>query len=86
MLPIDILQSAFSPSGAIKVSKHLAGLIRDEKRRYGYPVGPFGRLALSSPQLISEQLSNMKQEKQCQDPGAPEPEGLCDDKEGEDTE
>lgn len=86
MLPIDILAAAFSPSGAIKVSKHLSGLIRGSSQRYGYPIGPFGALALSSPQLISEQLSNMKEEKQCQDPGSEEPEGLCEDEGGEEAE
>jgi hypothetical protein len=86
MLPIDVLASAFSPSGFMKVSRHLSGIIQGSSRRYGYPIGPFGALALSSPQLISEQLSNMKEEKQCKDPSAKEPEGICEDEGGEETE
>ena len=85
-LPIDIIASAFNPSQAPKVAKHLKGLITGNGPRYGYPIGVFGRIALSSPQLTSELLSNMKDKKQCENPGQEEPQGLCEDKEGGETE
>ena len=67
------------------IGVHAAGLATGSKKRYGYPLGPFGVLALSAPQLTSETLSNIKERKQCKDdaPGDKEPEGLCEDKEEE---
>jgi len=86
-LPIDILLSTLptpSFSDIAKVSKHVAGLTTGSNTRYGYPLGPFGLLALSAPQITGETLSNIKERKQCETPGEEEAEGICKDKEGED--
>lgn len=86
MVP-DILLSTLpfpDSSALIKISKHVAGLATGAKKRYGYPITPFGALALSAPQLTGETLSNIKEKKQCKDPTAEEPESLCKDENGED--
>ena len=83
----DILLSTLpfpDSSALIKISKHVAGIATGAKERYGYPITPFGDLALSAPQLTGETLSNIKEKKQCKDPTAEEPESLCKDENGED--
>ena len=85
-LPLDILLASlplpdFRALG--KVGQHVAGIATQGPTRYGYPLGPFGVLALSAPELTAERLSTIKEKKQCKNPGAPSPQGLCEDK-GED--
>ena len=63
-----------------KIGQHVAGLATQKPTRYGYPLGPFGVLALSAPELSGERLNTIKEKKQCENPSAPEPEGLCKDK------
>ena len=87
-LPLDLLISTIPFPNYValgQIARHIAGIPLQLDTRYGYPIGPFGVLALSAPELTSERLSTIKERKQCQDPGAPEPKGLCEDKEGEES-
>ena len=62
----------------LKVTQHFVGALQNKPKRYGYPLTPFGNLALIMQENKGERHSKLKKDNSC--------ENVCDADESETKE